>query len=298
MKKGKSITLFPDYYNLDNNRIYLFSAYDKYLKSSTKIIIPTKHFSFKYYKKISLNEFFFVFIFFCEAFLKKVKINISFIKYYFKLMKISEIIVTCSYNKITGHILDLAKKNGIKTIEIQHGHLRKDHDVYKLGIPNVDEYWCWKEDYAKLIKSFEPKIKIKIVGFPFSESKEDTKIKDINSLLIIDQWTIRSEIVDFTKKVRAYNPRVNITYKLHPNKSYWPKKELFPKSDNIVIMKSKDRVIDICNNFDAVLGAYSTGLIEARLNGILAFLIDGYNDEILLENEFVKPYQDLYEYLK
>jgi hypothetical protein len=293
MKIKKSITLYPDYYNGKKNEIYLFSAYNNYLEHSRKIILPTIYFHLKYYKNIRFHDFLFVLILLVETFLKKIKINFSIIKYYFKLNNVGELIVTCSYNKMTSHILEIAKKNGIKTIEIQHGHLLKEHAFYKLGIPFIEEYWCWNEDYAALIKIFEPKVNTKIVGFPFSKTNLLEKQKKINSILIIDQWSIRDEIVDFSKEIIKNNPDLRITYKLHPNKKFWPKKELFAINDNIVILKSQDRIIDICSSYDAVIGAYSTGLIEAKLNNIPTFLFQGYEDEILLTNKIVQPFQDL-----
>jgi len=295
--KKKSITLYPDYYNLKNRETYLFSAYNKYLKNSRKIILPSLHFHLKYYKNVHFDDLLFIFIFLAEAFLKKTKINFSFLKYYFKLKNVNELIVTCSYNKMTSHILEIAKKNRIKTIEIQHGHLLKEHAFYKLGLPLVEEYWCWNKDYAALIKTFEPKVNTKIVGFPFSKTNVLEKQKKITSILIIDQWSIRDKIVDFTKEIIKNNPALKITYKLHPNKKYWPKQELFTINDNIVILKNQERIIDICSSYDAVIGAYSTGLIEAKSNYIPTFLFQGCDDEILLKNKIAKPYQDLHQYL-
>lgn len=297
MKLKQSITLCPDYYNAKNNEIYLFSAYKNYLEHSRKIILPSFHFHLKYYRSVRFDDLLFILIFLAETFLKKIKTNFSLIKYYFKIKNVNELIVTCSYNKMTSHILEIAKKNGIKTIEIQHGHLLKEHAFYKLGLPFVEEYWCWNKDYALLIKKFEPKLNTKIVGFPFSKRNVLEKKNKINSILIIDQWSIRDEIVNFTKEIIKNNPDLKITYKLHPNKKFWPKKKLFKINDNTVILKSQERIIDICSSYDAVIGAYSTGLIEAKLNHIPTFLFQGYDDEILLKNKIVRPFKDLHEYL-
>ena len=154
MKKKKSITLYPDYYKLKNHDIYLFSAYNEYLKNSKKIILPSFHFHLMYYRSVRFEDFLFILIILTETFLKKIKTNYSLLEYYLKRKNVGELIVTCSYNKMTTHILQIAKNNGIKTIEIQHGHLVRQHAFYKTGIPYVDEYWCWDENYAKLIKKF------------------------------------------------------------------------------------------------------------------------------------------------
>lgn len=285
-----TILFYPDYYVKPDNRIYLISD-NEYLAKTKLNIVPTKNFSLKYYKSIQFKELIIVILYLIDFLILKLRVNKSLTASYLKFRKVNKVIVICSYDNLTTFLLKHFKKLGIKTLELQHGHIVSEHKFYKKGLEYIDEFWCWNSDYEELIKSFKNNIITKNIGLPFHKKGGNKSKLTIKNILIIDQWSIRDEIINIILDIKYKYPQLNLIYKLHPNKMFWPKSDLLEDSD-IRVIKTKVRIIDMVSNYDAVLGAYSTGLIEAALCGIPSFVVSGYEDEILIKNNTVKTFEE------
>ena len=68
---------------------------------------------------------------------------------------------------------------------------------------------------------------------------------------------------------------------------------MFDKLPNVTELKSNIRITDMAMEYDAFLGQYSTGLIEASISNRWVFLTPDYVDDILLQNDFVRPFEEL-----
>ena len=287
------VVFYPDYYRRNRDSIYLIDGFDSALSGHEKCIFPSRHGRLRNYKFLEKREILFLFLYIADVICWTAGVKTALVSSWLAKKGVREVALICSYNRLTMRFCETLASKGLIVVELQHGHTTSSHAFYKRGLPHISEFWCWNDDYTKVMKKFDSNLKVRNVGMPFGSSSLTSKPNKIENLLIVDQWSIRDEMVQLTSELAKNYPKLAITYKLHPNKSYWPKRELFDKLPNVSVLKSDSRIIDIALEFDAFVGQYSTGLIEASILNRWVFMTPDYVDDILLQNEVVKPFEDL-----
>lgn len=287
------VVFYPDYYRRNRDSIYLIDGFDSALSGHERCILPSRHGRLRHYMYMEKREILFLFLYVVDVVFWSAGVKTALVPAWLAKKGVREVVVICSYNRLTMRFSESLASKGLKVIELQHGHTTPSHAFYKRGLPHISEFWCWNVDYAEVMKKFDSNLRVRNVGMPFGSSSLTSKPDRIENLLIVDQWSIRDEMVQLTAELAKNYPKLAITYKLHPNQSFWPKGELFDKLPNVTELKSNIRIIDMAMEFDAFLGQYSTGMIEASILNRWVFLTPDYVDDILLKNDVVRPFEDL-----
>ena len=211
---------------------------------------------------------------------------------FYKIYKPKAIFINCYYSSIHQAAIYVAKKMGIKTIELQHGIINNKTPAYNV-FTDLDksffpEYLLVFGDYVKNIFNegnyFIKRENVLSVGSShidyinnkYKLSKETIQIftnlrkKYKKIVAISSQWTIESKLIGFLKKSASLSK--DILYIFVPrdiNKNY-PNVNL---PENIIILKGLD-VYQITKEANFHSTAYSTCALEAPAIGIPNILIN------------------------
>lgn len=244
------------------------------------------------------------------------KFDFDFYDRLLKKRKPKQVYVVCSYvYKLA--LIAAAKKNGVETIEIQHGTIDKFHVAYSYpNQKNIDyypdriyffgEYW---KNAAPIPLKEENKV---VYGFPFfNEQKEKYRgiTKKRRTVLIISQGTIGEKLSEFIWNSREILKDFGITYKLHPGeyerwKTDYPYLLKLSELENVVVIdNSKTNIYEFLAESEFVIGVYSTAIYEALAFDCKVILVDLPGIEYLedvIEKGFVrlvKTSHDLENYI-
>ena len=218
--------------------------------------------------------------------------------------KPKQIYLVCSYvYKLA--LIAAAKKNGVETIEIQHGTIDKFHVAYSYPNQKSIDYFPDKiyffGEYWKNAAPIPLKEENKVVfGFPFfneQKKKYDKIAKKVSTILIISQGTIGDKLSEFIWESREILKDFSIIYKLHPGeydrwKADYPYLVKLSELENVsVIDNSKTNIYEFLAESEFVIGVYSTAIYEALSFDCKVILVDLSGIEYLediIEKGFVK----------
>lgn len=200
-------------------------------------------------------------------------------EFYDKLIrkrKPKQIFLVCSYvYKLA--LISAAKKNGVETIEIQHGTIDKFHLAYSFPGQSTIDYFPDKiyffGEYWKNCMTFPIKEENKIVyGFPYFQQQKGKYAsieKKRRSILIISQGTIGKNLSKFLRKSTELLHDYQITYKLHPGeydrwKADYPDLVKFSEQENVTVIDNNNTSLyTFLAESEYVIGVYSTAIYEA-----------------------------------
>ncbi len=204
------------------------------------------------------------------------KYDFEFYDKLIKKRKPKQIFLVCSYvYKLA--LIAAAKKNGVETIEIQHGTIDKFHVGYHFPNEKNIDYFPDKiyffGEYWKNCMTFPIRDENKIVyGFPYfqQQKKRYSEVeKKPGSLLIISQGTIGKELSRFIWKSREVFKNYQLIYKLHPGeyerwRMDYPDLVKLSEQENVtVIDNSETNLYTYLAESEFVIGVYSTAIYEA-----------------------------------
>ncbi|MGY0372534.1 hypothetical protein [Clostridium sp. JNZ J1-5] len=220
-------------------------------------------------------------------------------QYYNKILdniKPKVILEVCHYEFDKLLINEVAKKKGIKVIELQHGTIDKYHVSYnfykKMSLPNFPDYiFTFGEYWSKTSRFPIEKENIIDIGF-YNFEKKQSEFRDkseARNILFISQNTIGKELSKLALELnKKLDGQYKIIYKLHPREfQVW--KVDYPELVNsgIEVIDNNDK--DLYYYFsisDMQVGVYSTAVFE----GI------GFNVKTCIYNTFGHEYmKSLYE---
>lgn len=176
-----------------------------------------------------------------------------------------------------------AHAEGIPVVELQHGTIYSAHSAYNLPQRNEryapDYLFAWGEHWAGQTRNFALKRTL-CTGYPALEyllANNPPRIKEgARKILFISQGTIGAELSRRAVELRAQLPgtRYEIVYKLHPNETKtW--RGLYPwlvDSEVKVVSNSETSVYELFRDASAVVGVYSTAVIEALMWQVKGFV--------------------------
>lgn len=215
------------------------------------------------------------------------------------------IIELVHYNMDSMIINEIAKREGIRTVELQHGNIYDSHISYQYNSDEEikqlpDEIWLLSDYWKPVIHMPIDEQYLIPVGFPYFESRiEEYKKKyekqpGKKTVLFISQGTIGKQLSEFAAAFaeQCENGTYRILYKLHPGEiSIWKEQYIALKmTKNIEVIES--RGIDLYQLFaqsDVQVGVYSTALYEG-----IGFGLDTYICDMPYAEEMNKLYQSDY----
>lgn len=262
-----------DYFNFIKKIKYLITIkFNK--KKNTNIENITNIFK----KKFKLSNEFDQFIY--NLIINKIyslKIAHSFLK----KSKFKHIILVNSYGN--NHFVYAANQLNIKTTELQHGVINKNHLGYHY--PSLKK---------KKIESFPDKLLVygKIwalnanfpinqndiipLGFPNLELANKKKLKKNNKILILSQKTIQKYLLEFCKKIVSKNNKVFFTYKAHPKEDLDYVKNFLDKHKirkNFKIVDGKENIYKYFSTHKIQIGVFSTAIFEGYSFNLKTFVL-------------------------
>lgn len=221
---------------------------------------------------------------------------IDYIKFslIFAMTKPKKIFIVCSYGK--EGIIQSARDQNIKIIEMQHGIIGNFHpgyvfgDIYPKHFP--DEIWLfgkyWLENTKFPISNFKTYKK-----FDISSDALNKKFKDIkNPILIISQKSARNMIIQMTIKLAKKNYMHQFIFKMHPKEvdDYNFFVEKFNKYKNIIVSRA-DSMESLIKISQCMISVDSTSIFEALHEYIPVFLLPDTSNKFfdnLINDEYVK----------
>lgn len=225
-----------------------------------------------------------------------------------KRIKPMQIITTIAYSDINMPFIEQAKKMGIKTIEVQHGIMGKEHVAYNfLRKQNFnwypDEIWVWNEFWATNSRFPISNEKIKIKGFPFLEKFISVKNKyhlTQKQILIISQGPFSNKLIDLALKLNAKidNAIYNIAFKPHPSEIEADKNKFIKLSNSGIKIISETNIYKTFDESYAQVGVNSTALFEGIEFGLKTFIYKTKGWEIFENVDSVVFIKDEIEILK
>jgi hypothetical protein len=232
------------------------------------------------------------------------KYDFQFYNQLIKKRKPKQIYLVCSYGYKLA-LIAAAKKNGVETIELQHGTMNKFHAGYSFpGYSSIDYFpdkIFFFGEYWKNCMEFPIQEQNKVVyGFPYFQRQKE-KYKGIKkkkgSVLIISQGTIGKKLSSFLWQCAGFFENHQVSYKLHPGeydrwKAEYPDLVRFSKMKNVkVVDDSQTNIYDFFAESEYVIGVYSTAVYEALSFNCKVMLVDLPGVEYLedlIDQDFVK----------
>ena len=199
---------------------------------------------------------------------------------------------------------ELAKKRGIKIIELQHGVIGKDNIAYnfyrKINLDTFPDYIFLFGDFWKKNVNFPiTKKQLIVTGFPYMENQlnnyknHNNRIDNVQNILFISQGTIGKKLsklaIDLNEIIN--HKKYKIIYKLHPGEYDRWKREypwLLNKSIDIIDNNTKD-IYYFFQRSKYQVGVYSTALFEG-LHFDLTTIIYKVNGHENVEDLYKKGY--------
>lgn len=217
---------------------------------------------------------------------------VSFIilnRYFYKHLKKNKprlILITPYYENFNLALIHTAKRMGIKTVELQHGYISKDHLAYNyktLHNEYLPDAFIMFGEYWRDAILFPDKKRIYIGGSIELEQelklqkKDESQEPDNQVFMVVSQaayadvlYPFAVELADLLEKQgRPYK----IIYKLHPSEGIsW--KELHPDYQDSRIVFSCDNIYNVINEASVQIGINSTAIFEGAAFGLKTFIID------------------------
>lgn len=215
------------------------------------------------------------------------------------------IIEVVHYNMDCMIVNEIAKREGIRTVELQHGNIFDSHVPYQydseMEIKQLpDEIWLLSEYWKKVIHMPINDKYLIPVGFPYFEN-QIKKYKDNykkcgsgKTVIFISQWTIGNQLSEFAVAFADIIEKENyrILYKLHPGElASWKEQyvELRRCEAIQVIDKQEEDLYQLFAESDIQVGVYSTAIYEG-----IGFGLDTYICDLPYAKDMEKLYQDGY----
>ncbi|CAK0749881.1 conserved hypothetical protein [Gammaproteobacteria bacterium] len=231
----------------------------------------------------------------------KFKVQKFLYKKLLQLLNPQELIVVVAYGN--NDAILAANELGIKVTEFQHGIISKYHLGYSYpncsfvtGFPDKIRLWTenWNLDAAIPLSSNQ--IKYDLLS-PFHDrlAKYKNIIKDDKKITVISQGALSDKIVDFLFKNYDKFDGYQINYKLHPSEFFrWQKNNTLldlAKHENFNVVSNCD-LYELLASSSAVIGVFSTAMLEARELGATVYVIDLPGSEYLASCDGFKDFNE------
>ena len=212
----------------------------------------------------------------------------------FKFTKPKELYLVCSYGK--EGLIQAAKNNNIKVIEMQHGIVGNFHPGYSFGKIQPDHFpdeimlfgQYWKDSTNFPISKLSFYKKYELPNIPSEEIISDSSI----NIIVISQKSAREKLVATTKSLARHNPSFEFIFKLHPKEFH--EIDLIEKEfigyKNIQISRTNN-LVNVLQKSTFVICIDSTSIFEALAEYKPVFLLPDSSNNFfsnLIEKKYIK----------
>lgn len=224
------------------------------------------------------------------------------------------IVETVCYSRLCMVLNELAKENGIPTIELQHGTMHSAHAAYQFpeGCGEIRQFpdyvYVFSEYWKKCAHLPIPSDHVKVTGYPYFErqlNKYKTIKKDAKTnIIFVSQGTIGKELSVLASGLSDLLDKdgYHIIYKLHPGEYVgWKERTPWLIKDNIEVVDSLEHnIYEYFAKCSFQVGVYSTAVYEGLGFGLTTYIYDiGHADTLadLCEQgyaSYVRSAEELY----
>lgn len=184
-------------------------------------------------------------------------------------------------------INQIAADRGIKTVELQHGTMYKEHAAYQYEtdslIEQLPQYlFTFSEYWNKIIKMPLKSTKVIATGFPYFEKmventkKSNCKQIDKENILFISQGTISKYLVNLAIELneKLDKTKFRIIYKFHPSEYIgWAQRYPELRNSEIEVVDSSDvKLYELFACSRIQIGVYSTAIYEGIGFGLETYI--------------------------
>ena len=215
------------------------------------------------------------------------------LSYYDKLIKKRKpkrIYLVVGYSFYKKPLIAAAKKNGVETVELQHGTIGKYHLAYSFPGEKPssldyfpDRFYSFGKYWSDITEIPLAKDKIEFYGFPyFSEQKERfASVKKLKmQILFISQGAIGKDLSSIAYAFAEKMPDYRVVYKLHPGEyDRWKHDyEDLVKASALpnfrVVDNNRVELYQYLAESEYLAGVFSTALYEGLAFGCKTVIID------------------------
>lgn len=281
---------YRDFSFLENLFVYNGAIFRKEIRTKIDQIhaIFEKELSVKLSNKFKKNMYNFT-----DGILRKLFYGRIHAKIVLSFVRPKALLVVVHYNIYNQAIIEVAKKMGIVTIELEHGRIGCNHPAYNFKkireIESFPDYIFVYGKYEKDIPRFPiQKEKICITGYPelevkskFYKKDKKSKIKTVLFISSPSEGKIISQYATYLWK-QSNGTNIKIIYKLHPLE-YGEWRKFYPELEDTgieVIDNNSHDIYYFLGMSDYVVGISSTTLFEAMQFEIKIIIIKGENSLI------------------
>lgn len=213
------------------------------------------------------------------------KVMLPMLKKVLRRKSVKCIAVSVGYSQRNQVLSHAAHELGIPVVELQHGTIYRAHAAYNLPsqCPDYVPDWVltWGSHWGTQISNYSIKGNVS-VGYPYLQyflERHPRKCPSsgLKNILFISQGTIGGQLSRAAVQLSRLLPadEFKIVYKLHPNESKsW--RRIYPEllaSSVEVVENTKSNVYVCFSEAYAVVGVYSTALLEADMWGICPYVL-------------------------
>ncbi|NOR71740.1 MAG: hypothetical protein GQ532_18975 [Methylomarinum sp.] len=202
----------------------------------------------------------------------------------FNKIKAETIYLIVSYEKSA--IISVARKLGIKVVEIQHGTFSQYHLGYSFPARSKpldyfpDEFYVWDDFWKNLIKLPIPSNNIKNYGFKYLEYEKNKYTdfkKQKNRIIVLSQGVLGDQLANTLLENFSVFKDMDVYYKLHPGEyARWHQYRVLIELSKL----SNFTVLTECNLYEEfsksefMAGVFSTAIYEGDMFGCKPMLFD------------------------
>lgn len=193
-------------------------------------------------------------------------------------------------NGIHKGFLAAAKQNGIKTFELQHGQISRNHLAYSYPPELINRKEdLYNPDYLLtmgplwLKDATFPGVMVEPIGNDYycydDKEKRDCK----KGVLVVSSYTHAEKLKDLVSRISSEDSSFHFYYKLHP---YEFKKasdyvDFFSNYDNVEVIRNEQTIGDLLKKSELTLAIQSTAMVEALNAGRHLFVYKVLDYEVL-----------------
>lgn len=221
----------------------------------------------------------------CLKYYRQFYTQYTFYKWFFKLTKFDRIIYT--QNGIYKGLIAAAKEKNVRTIELQHAQISRNHFSYSYpaGVSNV-----YNPDFLMTLGPFWlkdaifPKVNIIPLGNSSYNNRQNcTNIDSKRSILVVSSIIHYQQLKQLVRDISFIEGGFQFYYKLHPDeyKSYLQYVSYFSDLPNVVVVKNEQTIDNLLQIVEISLVVQSTVMVESLNAGKRVFVYKIQDYEVM-----------------
>ena len=204
---------------------------------------------------------------------------------YLRRLGVRCVVEAVAYSERNRALTKAAHDLGIPVVELQHGTIYSAHPGYNLPVADPqyspDYLLTWGDYWASGTRNYPAKRTV-AVGYPYlahslKSFPRKASANGVVRILFISQGTVGAELADVARELSERLPadQFTVSFKLHPNESRtWRSQYPSLAGSGVKVIENDARSVYECfGESDAIVGVYSTALIEGLMWGLRTYVL-------------------------